>query len=94
MKINSQLDMDVVALETNDTVTCMVSFDAPVHQAQDARPAETIVVVLDRSGSMTGAPLTAAKQALHNLVDVMIPSDKFGWWSSINMPAFRSRCDA
>jgi len=78
MKINSQLDMDVVALETNDTVTCMVSFDAPVHQAQDARPAETIVVVLDRSGSMTGAPLTAAKQALHNLVDVMIPSDKFG----------------
>jgi Ca-activated chloride channel family protein len=78
MKINAQLDMDVVALETDDTVTCMVSFEAPMPLPADTRPAETIIVVLDRSGSMEGAPLTAAKQALHNLVDVMIPSDKFG----------------
>ena len=78
MKINTQLDMDVVALEADDTVTCMLTFEAPVLPMDDTRPAETLVMVLDRSGSMEGAPLAAAKVALHNLVDVMKPNDKFG----------------
>ena len=30
MKINAQLDMDVVALEAGDTVTCMLTFEAPM----------------------------------------------------------------
>lgn len=78
MKINAQLDMDVVALETDDTVTCMLTFEAPMPDRDESRPAETLVAVLDRSGSMAGEPLASAKVALHNLVDVMKPHDKFG----------------
>ena len=78
MKINAQLDMDVVALEAEDTVTCMLTFEAPMPDLDKSRPAETLVMVLDRSGSMQGAPLAAAKTAIHNLVDVMQPQDKFG----------------
>lgn len=78
MKINAQLDMDVVALEAEDTVTCMLTFEAPMPDLDGSRPPETLVAVLDRSGSMGGEPLAAAKVALHNLVDVMKPQDKFG----------------
>lgn len=78
MKINAQLDMDVVALEAEDTVTCMLTFEAPMPDFDESRPAETLVAVLDRSGSMGGEPLASAKVALHNLVDVMKPHDKFG----------------
>ena len=78
MKINAQLDMDVVALEADDTVTCMLTFEAPMPDLKESRPAETLVAVLDRSGSMAGEPLASAKVALHNLVDVMKPHDKFG----------------
>jgi len=78
MKITSQLDMDVVALEAEDTVTCLLSFQAPMPETLKARPAETLIVVLDRSGSMAGPELATAKIALHSLVDVLKPQDAFG----------------
>jgi len=78
MKITSQLDMDVVALEAEDTVTCLLSFEAPMPETAASRPAETLIVVLDRSGSMAGPELEAAKVALHALVDVLKPQDIFG----------------
>lgn len=78
MKINAQLDMDVVALESEDTVTCLLTLDAPMPDGITERPAEALVVVLDRSGSMAGPELAAAKAALHSLVDVLLPQDRFG----------------
>jgi len=78
MNLHAQLDVDVLALQQDDTVTCLLTFDAPVLDDTRSRPGETVVVVVDRSGSMSGAPLDAVRSSLHALVDRMRPQDSFG----------------
>jgi len=78
LDVHAQLDVDVLALQQDDTVTCLLTFDAPVPDDADTRPGETVVVVVDRSGSMSGAPLEAVRASLHALVDRMKPQDSFG----------------
>ncbi|MBK6763041.1 MAG: VWA domain-containing protein [Micrococcales bacterium] len=78
MHINAVLDLDVVALEEDDSVTVMLEFAAP-EQVQDAeRSPHTAVIVLDRSGSMAGERLASAKGALTSLIDRLDDSDHFG----------------
>ena len=69
MQFTAQLDVDVVALEAEDEVTCLVSLTAPVPVEVADRPGETLIAVFDRSGSMSGGPIEAARTALHQLVD-------------------------
>ena len=79
MHINAHLDIDLVAIETTDSVTLMLELEAPA--ADDLsmdRPEHTAVVVLDRSGSMDGSPLESAKRALISLVDRLDDRDRFG----------------
>lgn len=78
MKIEAHLDVDVVALEQNDEVTCLVTLEAPVLPEDVKRPGETVVVVVDHSGSMSGAPMEAVRTSLHSLVDRMRPQDSIG----------------
>ena len=78
MQVNARADVDVVAVENDDEVTVMVELAAPTAQHGDRRPAATVQVVLDRSGSMSGERLDAAKQALARLVDRLEPTDRFG----------------
>ena len=79
MHVNAFLDVDVIALEQQDTVTVLLEMTAPpAPQVSDERPAHTIVVVLDRSGSMRGGRLDAAKSALLNLIDRLDPKDRLG----------------
>lgn len=78
MKVTSSFDFDVVALQTADTLTALVVFDAPMSASDASRPGECLIPVLDKSGSMSGAPLNSCKQALHTLVDRMKPQDVFG----------------
>lgn len=78
MQIKAQLDVDVVALEGDDEVTCLVSLEAPTPEDLDHRPGETLVVVVDRSGSMARGPLRSVRAALHSLVDRLKPQDSFG----------------
>ncbi len=55
MHVAAHLDVDVVALETDDQVTVMLQFDAPQPPATTERRIEhAAIVVLDRSGSMSG----------------------------------------
>jgi Ca-activated chloride channel family protein len=78
MKFTAQLDVDVVALESEDEVTCLVSLAAPVPEEIADRPGETLIAVVDRSGSMSRGPIQAVRTALHQLVDRLKPQDRFG----------------
>ena len=64
MKLNAQLDVDVLALQRDDEVTCLLTFDAPVPPDLANRPGETLIVVVDRSGSMSGEPIEAVRASL------------------------------
>ena len=79
MHLNAHLDVDVVALESDDSVTVMLELQAPAApETGTPRPEHTAVVVLDRSGSMSGPRLAHAKRALVDLVDRLDDRDRFG----------------
>lgn len=78
MEINAQLDVDIVAVETEDEVRVMLELNAPAAKQDKPRTPASVQVVLDRSGSMHGGRLEAAKQALIQLVDRLDPADSFG----------------
>jgi len=78
MKVQAVLDVDMVALEASDQVTLMLDLTAPANPTQASRPGQAVQVVLDRSGSMSGKPLQAAKGSLLKLVDRLSAQDSFG----------------
>lgn len=78
MKVQAVLDVDMVALEASDQVTLMLDLTAPANPMQASRPGQAVQVVLDRSGSMSGKPLQAAKGSLLKLVDRLSAQDSFG----------------
>ena len=62
MKFTAMLDVNVVAHETDDDVTVLLELEAPAApDTGEERPANTLQVVLDRSGSMAGGPLRGAR---------------------------------
>jgi len=78
MHIEAVLDLDVVALEQDDSVTVMLELAAPAQVPDAQRTPHAVVIVLDRSGSMEGPRLAAAKGALTSLIDRLDGSDFFG----------------
>lgn len=81
MKLTAQLDVDMLALEQEDEVTCLLAFDAPpspVTEQESDQPGNVLVFVVDRSGSMNGDPLHAVKTSLRAVVDRLRPTDAFG----------------
>jgi Ca-activated chloride channel family protein len=78
MKINALLDVNVVAHEAEDEVALLLDLEAPAALADTTRPPASLQVVLDRSGSMDGAPLEGAKRALVALIRRLEPTDNFG----------------
>lgn len=78
MQVNAHVDVDVVAVEQDDLLTVMIELVAPSAHDESERPAAAVQVVLDRSGSMDGERLHAAKQALVRLVDRLDAGDRLG----------------
>src|SRR6185436_5035801 len=77
MNFKTTLDVDLVAVETDEKVAVLLELNAPAGDAP-ARAPRTLQVVLDRSGSMSGDRLAAARQALEALVARLDPADAFG----------------
>jgi Ca-activated chloride channel family protein len=77
MHITTHLDLDVVAFERQDEISLLVELTAPEAPADRSGPPRTLVVVLDRSGSMAGDRLSGAKRALTDLIDRLDPHDRF-----------------
>ncbi len=78
MIVKATLDLDMVAVESDDRVTLMLDLTAPITEASKDRPGQAVQVVLDRSGSMSGEPLEAAKESILKLIDRLAPQDSFG----------------
>ena len=78
MHITTHLDLDVIAVEGPEQVSLLVELTAPTVESAAEREPSTLVVVLDRSGSMAGERLEGAKHALITLVDRLDPTDRFG----------------
>jgi Ca-activated chloride channel family protein len=80
MHVTAHLDIDVVALETEDEVSVLLELAAPTQSDQGLlRLPATLQVVLDRSGSMQQDDrLEGAKSALLSLLDRLDPTDNFG----------------
>ena len=78
MHIDAHLDLDLVAVQETDQVTLMLELLAPEESSGTERPPACVQVVLDRSGSMHGERIEAARLALGALVDRLDPRDAFG----------------
>jgi Ca-activated chloride channel homolog len=79
MKLSAQLDVTMVAHETDDEVTLLLELTAPAAPAQtEQRAPSSLQVVLDRSGSMAGPPLAGALRALEDLVARLDAHDNVG----------------
>jgi Ca-activated chloride channel family protein len=77
MHLNAQLDVELVAVEQEDELTVLLELQAPEREGEERLPV-AVQVVLDRSGSMAGERLEAARRALLALVDRLAPEDTLG----------------
>lgn len=77
MKFTAALDLDVVAHESADELTVLLDLHAP-EVTDRPRPPGALQIVLDRSGSMSGARLAGARAALASVITRLHPSDVFG----------------
>jgi Ca-activated chloride channel homolog len=77
MDARLKLERTMVAVEQDDSVHVLLELEAPP-PVTEARPALDIVAVIDRSGSMVGEPLAAAKDAVQRLLRLLGPQDRLG----------------
>ncbi|HEY2733383.1 MAG TPA: VWA domain-containing protein [Polyangiales bacterium] len=77
--LTARLDRKSVLLGSDGRVQVELTLTAPdTAGAEAAHHGTDILVVLDVSGSMSGQKLAYAKRALHQLIDRIGPSDRFG----------------
>ncbi|MGB3844561.1 VWA domain-containing protein [Sphingopyxis sp. YF1] len=62
----------------DDLLFVGMAFDSNIDAANWKREPLSIMAVVDRSGSMTGAPIANVKAALHQMVDELAPRDRLG----------------
>ncbi len=76
MKTTVHLDYRAVLADTTQPVHLVLQFDAPAVTTARPRPA-AFSIVIDRSGSMSGAPLESARRAARTVVQNLRRDDLF-----------------
>ncbi|MEP6624694.1 MAG: VWA domain-containing protein, partial [Acidimicrobiia bacterium] len=74
MQTNLRFDQQLLALEGEHDVHCMLELLAPAAPETGRRPLH-LAVVIDRSGSMSGARLDAARECTRFLASRLRPTD-------------------
>ena len=77
VQVSASTDVSVVPAAAEEEVTLLVSLLAPAAE-QPQRGPVSLIVVLDRSGSMAGGRLASAQRSLTSLVDRLSPTDTLG----------------
>lgn len=79
VKLSARLDRTAVLAGSDGIARVELTLEAGADgEAQAAHQPTDLLVLLDVSGSMSGQKLDYAKQALHQLIDRVGPSDRFG----------------
>jgi Ca-activated chloride channel family protein len=78
VKLSAKLDRTAVLSGSDGIARVELTLEAGAGDADKARQPTDVLVVLDTSGSMSGQKLDYAKQALHQLIGRVGPSDRFG----------------
>ena len=77
MEPKVRFDRTVIAVESDGVVHLLVELQAPEAAASE-RPPLDVVLVIDKSGSMSGAPLDSVKSAVAHLLRLAGPDDRIG----------------
>ena len=75
MEANIRIEHELLAVETEHDVHCMLELDVPAGPAVE-RPPLHLALVIDRSGSMDGGRLEVAKQCALTLAARLQPTDE------------------
>lgn len=75
MEANVRFDHQLLAVEGEHDVHCMLELEAPA-AAETGRPALHLALVVDRSGSMHGPKLAAARVCARFLASRLTPTDE------------------
>ncbi len=78
MPLHAQLDVDFVAVETEDQISAILELSVPLCDVYESQGPVTHVVVVDRSGSMADGRLEIVKEGLEYFVDQLDPHGNFG----------------
>ena len=77
MKIELELDYKTILLNSAQPVHLVAKLTAPAQPLRRRARPTAFTVVLDRSGSMDGAPLEHAKRACREVIKNLRPGDYF-----------------
>ena len=75
MQVNYALSSPVIPVSSSSTVDLLISFTSEAAGATPSRRPLNLSLVIDRSGSMAGAPLQYAIEAAQRLVEQLTPED-------------------
>jgi Ca-activated chloride channel family protein len=76
MKVNARFENQLLVVESEHRVHCMLELTAPAAPTGRTRPPLYLALVLDRSGSMAGPKLDVVRQCASFLVRRLAPTDE------------------